>query len=337
MSIRSSLGGAALLIAVAATGLHAQSNVSTQGFGYPPGQLSTASLGSAGALSEFDPVSTLNPAAVADWGRAGLHFQTDPEFRTVTSPGGIDHTTTLRFPLLVAGLPITSSFAMALSFSTLLDRTWETRVADTVAVGDTMLLASNDFKSTGGIEDLGIAAGWAPSSALRLGLGLHFFTGQNQITVTQTFPTILGTNPISKTAPFGQADLYNYSGFGVSAGIELRPTQTLAFAASGRFGGQLLLRRRDTTETTGTVPPRLGAGIRFDGIRGIQIGLNADWEGMVPNGRPWRAWTRAPRFVDVWSGCKRGRPEGRRRFAPDPPPGRGNADTAISRGQHIGS
>jgi hypothetical protein len=139
---------------VLATTARAQSNVSTQGFGYPLGGLSSAAQASAGALSEFDPISALNPAAVADWGRAGLHFQTDPEFRTVTSDSGINRTTTIRFPLLTAGLPITPTFAMALSFSTILDRTWETRTIDTIAVGDSLIAASSDFKSTGGLEDL---------------------------------------------------------------------------------------------------------------------------------------------------------------------------------------
>jgi hypothetical protein len=293
-SVRRSAGGTLLLVVVLSRAGHAQSNVSTQGFGYPPGQLSTSSLGSAGATSEFDPMSALNPAAVADWGRAGLHFQTDPEFRTVSSPGGIDHTTTIRFPLLVAGLPITSQFAMALSVSTLLDRTWETRTVDTTAIGDTLLAASNEFKSSGGIEDLALSAGWAPSSAVRFGFGLHYFTGQDAITVTQTYPL----TQIVKTAPYVQANLYNYEGAGVSAGFELRPTQYLSFAGSGRIGGTMLLRRADTTQTSGSVPPRAGGGIRYDGIPGVQVGLNADWEGWskmgglgTPGLMPHDAWT----------------------------------------------
>ncbi len=293
---RSALGGALLLLITTLSRVgHAQSNVSTQGFGYPPGQMSTSALASGGATSEFDPLSSINPAAVADWGRAGLHFQTDPEFRTVTSPGGVDHTTTIRFPVIAAGLPITSQFAMALSFSTLLDRTWQTRTVDTMAVGDTLLGATNNFKSTGGIEDLALSAGWAPSSAVRLGIGLHYYTGQNTISVTQTYPL---SNLQNFTAPFVQANLYNYSGAGISAGFELKPTQYFSLAASGRIGTSLLLRRGDTTQTSGTVPPRFGGGLRYDGIPGVQVGLSADWDGWskmgglgTPGLMPHDSWT----------------------------------------------
>jgi hypothetical protein len=264
---------AAMLVASGAA--RAQSNVSTQGFGYPPGQLSTSSMGSAGALSEFDPVSPINPAALADWGRAGIHFQTDPEFRTVTAPGGIDHTTTIRFPLLVAALPLRPDLVLGVSFSTLLDRSWQTQTTDTIFVGDTLVQALNQFRSAGGIEDLAISAGYVVSSALRVGFGLHFYTGQDQVTITQTFPSAT----FSQAAPFTQADLYNYVGFGVSGGIELRPTETLALAASGRIGGQLALRLRDTTVSKGTVPPRFGGSLRWDGIKGLQFGIGVDWEG----------------------------------------------------------
>ena len=39
----------------------AQGTLSTQGFGYPPGQLSTRSLATGPGIGEFDPDSQLNP------------------------------------------------------------------------------------------------------------------------------------------------------------------------------------------------------------------------------------------------------------------------------------
>ena len=105
----------------------AQGNVSTLGQGYPPGQLSTRDLGSGGAFGEIDAESPINPAALGAWGTIGLHFQYDPEFRTVTANGVTERTTTNRFPVLVGAIPI-GHFTVGLSFSTLLDRTWETNV-----------------------------------------------------------------------------------------------------------------------------------------------------------------------------------------------------------------
>jgi hypothetical protein len=139
-----------------------------------------------------------------------------------------------------------------------------------------------------------LSAGWASNSTWRLGVGLHVFTGQNPVTVTQTYPN----EPVSATAPFVQEEVYNYSALGASAGFEFRPTQYLSFAGSGLIGGRLLLRRADTTQTTGTVPPRLGGGIRYDGIPGVQLGFNAQWDGWskmgdlgTPGLDPHDSWT----------------------------------------------
>ena len=114
------------LLAVYPAALRAQGNLSTQGFGYPTGQLSTSSLGAGGGVGEFDPESGLNPAALASLTRPMIHLQFDPEFRSVSTPAGTDHTTTMRFPLLSAGLPISSSFVLGLSFRQLAIRyRWE--------------------------------------------------------------------------------------------------------------------------------------------------------------------------------------------------------------------
>ncbi len=149
----------------------AQGNLSTQGLGYPPGEVTTATMGAGGAFGETDPVSAINPAALASWGRAAIHFQYDPEFRTVSSSQGTDHAVTVRFPLLSAGVPIGSRFVIGLSLGTLLDRSWQTREVQLVPVGDTTIAAGQTFRSTGGIEDVRLALGWRASSWLRFGVG----------------------------------------------------------------------------------------------------------------------------------------------------------------------
>ena len=162
---------AVFLLVVHASPLRAQGNLSTQGFGYPTGQLSTSSLGAGGGLGEFDPESGLNPAAIASLTRPMIHLQFDPEFRSVSTPAGTDHTTTMRFPLLSAGLPISSSFVLGLSFSRLLDRTWESTQTGLTAVGDTSILSTQTFKVSGGIEDLQVDGAWTPFTACASGSG----------------------------------------------------------------------------------------------------------------------------------------------------------------------
>ena len=53
--------GAAFLFGLAGQ-VGAQGNLSTFGFGYPPGQLSARAQATGGGVGELDPASTLNPA-----------------------------------------------------------------------------------------------------------------------------------------------------------------------------------------------------------------------------------------------------------------------------------
>src|SRR5207247_315669 len=108
----------ATLVAIAslcaAASASAQGALSVQGFGYPPGQISTRAEGMGGGPAEVEAASALNPAAIVGVGPAQLYFQYDPEFRTVTSGGVTSKSTTARFPLINFILPLGSrlSFGM---------------------------------------------------------------------------------------------------------------------------------------------------------------------------------------------------------------------------------
>src|SRR5215475_4855586 len=84
----------------------AQASLSLQGFGFPAGQMSTRTLGAGGSLAEIDPLTPVNPASVSLLLTRLLYFQAEPEFRTVTSPNGTDHTTTQRYPNVFGALPV---------------------------------------------------------------------------------------------------------------------------------------------------------------------------------------------------------------------------------------
>jgi hypothetical protein len=265
----------ALGAAMATHPVLAQGNLSTQGLGYPPGEVSTATIGAGGAFGETDPVSAINPAALASWGRAAIHFQYDPEFRTVSSSQGTDHATTARFPLLSAGVPIGSRFVIGLSLGTLLDRSWQTRQVSVIPVGDTQIVSGETFRSTGGIEDVRLALGWKASSWFHFGVGLHALTGRNQIQVTRDFPD----TTVVKTQPYSDTSTYNFSGVAGSAGIDVRPSPLWDIAASMRAGGALRAYRRDTLQSSANVPPRAGASVRYTGISGLSLAVRGDWEG----------------------------------------------------------
>lgn len=276
-SASSRLRAAVVLAAIvgAASPAHAQGNLSQQGFGYPTGQLSTASLAVGGSLAEFDPESALNPAAPASLARPMIHLQYDPEFRSVSTPSGTDHTTTVRFPSFAAGLPITSRFVLGLSFSTLLDRTWTSRQSGLVAVGDTAIETQQTFKSSGGIEDLQLDAAWTPVPGLHAGLGLHAYTGQNQISIQDAF----ADTETVKAIEYSQSSVYSYFGTGVSVGVDAQPSSLFAVALSAELGGTLRARRNDTLQSKADIPSRAGVDVRYDGVAGLTLSAGAEWEG----------------------------------------------------------
>ena len=176
---------AALLVLPAAA--QAQGNLSTLGFGYPSGQLSTRSLGTGGATGEIDPLSVSNPASIATFGGSVLYFQMEPEYRTLHVAGASEHTSIARYPLVVASIPISDNVMLGLSFSNLLDRSFETNTRALQKVGDTTLAATNTFKSDGAIGDVRVALAWIAQPWLRLGVSAHAIAGDNRVKNTQIF------------------------------------------------------------------------------------------------------------------------------------------------------
>ena len=115
----------ALLACFTATAM-GQGALSTQGFGYPPGQLSAHALGTGGASGESDPQSAINPASIADWGRPAVLFTWAPEYRRIDIGTASDQSSVSRFPLIAAAVPIGDRLTLGLSASTLADRSFET-------------------------------------------------------------------------------------------------------------------------------------------------------------------------------------------------------------------
>src|SRR5678815_3620134 len=104
----------------------AQGTLSTQGFGYPTSGMSTRSLGTGGAITEFDPLSATNPAALPSIGGRALYIQAEPEFRQLSVGAGTESARLTRHPLAMVSFPLRTSVIAGLSLSNLLDRSFET-------------------------------------------------------------------------------------------------------------------------------------------------------------------------------------------------------------------
>jgi hypothetical protein len=262
-----------LALLVIASPVAAQGTLSTQGFGYHPGQISTRARATGGALGEFDPTSALNPAAIAWWERSGVVLEYAPEFRRVTTAGARETATVARFPLSGAAIAIGGRTIIGIALSTFLDRTWETVQRGMHPFADDSIPYDLEFRSAGAINDLRLAGAWTASRAVRIGLGAHVFTGSNRLSVFTRFEDTL-----LRITNFGQQSRISYSGVAGSAGVDWRPHRAVGVAASGRLGGTLRAVRGDTTIATADVPARVGVGIAYTGFTGAVIAASGEWQ-----------------------------------------------------------
>jgi len=259
--------------ALAAAGTaRAQGTVSTQGFGYPPGQISAAAAALGGGPAETDAQSALNPASIAAWIRPGIYVEYAPEFRSVSANGQSDHTTTSRFPIMSGAITIGSRITAGLSVSTLLDRTWETSRSGFDHFAADSVQFTENFKVSGAINDVKPSFAVAVFNTLWLGVSADVFSGDNNL-------TIMRTSQDTTVQTFRQQARLSYSGIGASGGIMWQPGPQLAVGVSGRLGGRLTAFRNDTVLSRATAPKRAGAGITFTGLPGVVLAFHTDWDG----------------------------------------------------------
>ncbi len=282
------LVAAASLVLSATT--QAQGTLSTLGFGYPSGQLSTRSLGAGGATGEIDPLSVSNPASIAYFGGSVLYFQAEPEYRTLHVANATENTSIARYPLVVASIPVSDNLMLGLSFSNLLDRSFETSTRGLQKIGDTTLATTNTFKSDGAIGDVRVALAWTATPWLRLGVSAHAISGDNRVKNTQVFDDSIQFARLTDTATVG------YTGNAYTGGFEVL-LRDFSFAGSYRKGGPLSLKRADTTVSNAHVPDRVAFSAAFLGIRGTAIAFRTardSWSNMAGLGSP------TLRITDAW-------------------------------------
>jgi hypothetical protein len=264
--------GAAVCAFLGASLAHAQGSLSVQGLGYPPGELSTRALGSAGALGEMDKRSEINPASLAIRPAAEVFAQYDPEFRSVTAGGKTSSTTTSRLPNIGGILPLNGHLVVGLSASTLLDRTWQTSSARSQGFGTDTAAFTESLKSEGAITDVRVALAWAPTSRVRLGVGFHLFPGSLRLTSNELFADTTRFQNIT------QLTGVSFSGKAVSAGIQADLLPSLSVAFSGRKGGTAKMFANDSLLTTGNIPDRYSGSVQFSGIPGTVVAVRASHE-----------------------------------------------------------
>ncbi|MDQ3673555.1 MAG: hypothetical protein M3365_04185, partial [Gemmatimonadota bacterium] len=252
----------------------AQGALSVQGLGFPPGQLSSRAEGSGGSTADFDPLSPINPAALATVGVTSLFLQYAPEFRRVSAGSGSANTMTARFPIFGAVMPIGGTWTAGFSASTFLDRSFETRSERTEIIGGPtdVIEVTERLRVLGAINDLRLGMAWGGSPKFRIGAGAHLFTGRNRVRLDEIYSD--SVRNMSNT----QESAVSYSGFAGSVGISYHPSKVIGFALSGRKGAELRAESGDTAVATGNIPDRISAGITYEGITGATLSARVSRE-----------------------------------------------------------
>lgn len=270
---------AAIVLALGASTAGAQGNLSTQGFGYPPGQLSTTAMSLGGGAGELDPASPLNPATAALWGATVLFMQYEPELRTVNASGASSRTTTARFPLVGISIPLVRRLSAQISASTFLDRTWNSSSVTQRDVGGTIVDANEVFSSNGGITDFRFALAYNFSPRFQAGFAGHVFAGENRLAIEQRFP-----DTVTFSGTTQRSDI-SYDALAASAGMVWRPSSNFGVGASVRAGGNIEAQAGDSVISTGKMPMRYGTSITYSGISGVALSARAnydEWSAMEP-------------------------------------------------------
>jgi len=246
----------------------AQGTLSTQGFGYPTGEMSTRAMGAGGATADFDAFSSTNPASIAGSLGSMLYFQVEPEYRRLTTDnGGSQSNVIARHPLTSLAVQIRPNLFGGVSVSNFLDRSFETQSRGATVIADTSVATTNTFKSDGSIGDVRAGLAWTPSSWLRLGLAGHIFSGSNRLRSTEVFDDSV------RFAAIADTQTVTYVGSALSAGIQLFAGQVAAFAVSYRKGNSMSVKHQDTTLATANVPDGVSMSAAFIGIKGTMLAV----------------------------------------------------------------
>ncbi len=253
----------ALVLAPASA--RSQGNLSTQGLGFPPGQLSTKALSLGGSIGESDALSPLNPASLSLLLTSLIAMQAEPEYREVKLGSTKQRTSVARFPLFMGSIPIGTRWVAGVSASTLFDRTWSTASRDTQVVGADTIGSTVTQASEGSVVDLRLALAYTIRSWLRVGVGAHAYSGQTGLRAIHMFDDTV------RFASDTQRTSVGYGGSAMSFGVlMLWPTRGTV-GMSYRRGGTL--NTYDGTKITkaSSAPDHFGVSVIYLGIEGTTL------------------------------------------------------------------
>jgi hypothetical protein len=224
--------------------LSAQSAFSTRGLGVEIEPLDARARALGGSAVGFmDPeISWYNTAASAGLAVPGIIFAYQYENYESLISGTTTHGRAARFPLILAGFPVSERVTLTAGYGSFLDQSWRLERQDTIAFAGDSTIVTDEISSTGGVARLrgGVAYGVLPN--LSLGLSLDSYVGEVERVQGRRFP--------GERVPGCCRGTYNYSGIGYGGSFQWAPSEALSLGGSATYGGTLKAEViSDTTET----------------------------------------------------------------------------------------
>lgn len=253
-----------LTLALPAAAAGQSSIFGTRGLGIPQGAVSTRAVGMGGSLALLDGLSGLNPAAITSVGNltAGINFFQD--WRTSTTPGGTGDASDPGMPFVtVVNRVKETPWYYSGSFGSLTDRDFGFVTVDTTPIGGVPVPYRDSLQSTGGTTDFSLALAYRPGRSVSVGLGFHFVTGSNRISLSRDFAdTVL--------ADVRQRSELAFDAIGLTLGGVYHPSEKFLAAATVRRDGTLNVDLDSIPAYTLTLPWSFAGSVQYRvGDRGI--------------------------------------------------------------------
>ena len=289
MSHRTGWTIAVLLVGPALTGgamaAAQDSQFGIRGLGTPGRWESVWSRSTGGAFGPFDPLSPLMEAPLADLGQltataAGYTSNRDGIVGGTTTP-----LRTTRFPLMGVAGPVAPRLALAVGFTTYLDRSWDVILRDSFMLRGVLERYTDAIASDGSVADVRFAAASRLSRRIAIGAGLHVLAGSTRMTAERRFDD-------SSFSRVQQSAEVRYDGFGVSGSVLIGVAPGLSVAGWARSDNRLRAKVADTTSAVTDLPRMAGGGILFAPSPNARVAASVAW----------RSWSKAGAGAfDTWN------------------------------------
>ncbi len=274
-----------LALAMMPAGLSAQNSVfGVRGIGFPVRPHSVRARALGGAYAMFDRTSVLNPAAVAGYFGLEVSATYSSLFRDYSIDGmsvtGIRET---RFPLgIIGGSVGRSAFTFAMSFASYAERSYDIQTSGIDTVRGVEIEVEDRIQADGGITDIRGALGLRVNSRLNLGAGFHLITGSTRVDAKRDFLD-------SEFRTFETDTDVNFSGEGVSLGVQWLMFDNVQLAAAGRYSTEMTSTIDNQSSQSVDLPLSVSGGMM------IEVTPSVRWS----SAGQWQSWGDAAGGVDA--------------------------------------